>query len=474
MAAFDTFVGLEVHIHLLTKTKAFCDCSFSYGAEPNTNVCPVCLGYPGVLPRVSREALRFSYMVGKALNCQLSEHTFFERKNYFYPDMAKNYQITQFQDPVGINGYFEYEFEGETRRVRIHDVHLEEDAGKMIHRGSESLLDYNRAGTSLLEIVTEPDMHSGEEAEAFLQAFRQMVMYLGVCDGNMEEGSLRSDANISINRKGRGLGTKVEMKNLNSSRNVKRALRYEQRRQARAMKMGTEIVQETRLWDAEKNKSISMRTKEAAHDYRYFPEPDIPPFYPDEAFKEDVEASMVELPFARRKRMGQEYAISADMIRFLSEVRNRADLFEDSAACGADPELCAKWLKGEVAKALGKRKITLSESTLSAERFSDLMKLLADGTIHANIAKEILEKLLDTDLSVEQIMGSLTMSSSGSAEDITPIIERVVNGNPAAVEDVRSGNMKAIGFLMGMIMKETKGTADPAIVRSILEDLLQL
>ena len=474
MAAFDTFIGLEVHIHLLTKTKAFCGCRFEYGAAPNTHVCPVCLGYPGVLPTVNREALKFSYMVGEALNCRLSEKTFFERKNYFYPDMSKNYQISQFQEPVGINGYFEFESGGKMKRVRIHDIHLEEDAGKMIHSGGRSLIDYNRAGTSLLEIVTEPDLSSGEEAEEFLQAFRQMVRYLGVCDGNMEEGSLRCDANISINRPGKGLGTKVEIKNLNSSRNVKMAMRYEEKRQARAKKTGVTIIQETRLWDADKKKTQSMRTKEAAHDYRYFPEPDIPPFIPDPAFLKDVSDAMVELPLVRKARMAAEYGLPEDMVTFLTAEKDRADYYEAVAALGADRLESAKWMKGELAKALSRQNLAISGTYLTPGRFCDLMKLLADGTIHANIAKQILEKMLEEDKDPETLISELGLDAGTDESGLEELVRDVLAAEPAAVEDIRGGNQKAIGFLMGKVMKETKGSADPAAVRSLLMRLLEL
>ncbi len=475
MALYDTFVGLEVHIHLLTKTKAFCGCAFEYGAPPNTHVCPVCLGYPGVLPAVNREALKFAYMVASALHCRLSEQTFFERKNYFYPDMAKNYQISQFQEPVGTDGWFSFSSGGELKRIRIHDVHLEEDAGKMIHEGSRSLIDYNRAGTSLLEIVTEPDMHSGEEAEDFLHAFRQMVMYLGVCDGNMEEGSLRCDANISINRKGKGLGTKVEMKNLNSSKNVRKALRYEQKRQARALKSKSEIIQETRLWDADAGKTTSMRTKEAAHDYRYFPEPDIPPFRPDAGFLQEVSRCMCELPLDRKERVGKQYALTEEMALFITDEKDRADFFEEAAAAGADAAESAKWLKGEVAKALGRRGESLSASTLTPERFSSLMKLLSDGTIHANIARRLIELMLEGDEDPQQIIDEQgLLASEQDGGDLKTAVGQVIAQQPAAVDDIRSGNLKAVGFLMGLVMKETGGRADPSAVRAAIDEILGL
>lgn len=472
MAMFQTFVGLEIHIHLLTKTKVFCGCKSAYGDKPNTNICPICLGYPGVLPAVNREALKMSYMVGKAMNCELSPHTLFERKNYFYPDMTKNYQITQFTDPVGINGWYEFETGGNTKRIRIHDIHLEEDAGKMIHDGNRSLLDYNRAGTSLLEIVTEPDFSSSEEAEDFLHSFRRMVRYLGVCDGNMEEGSLRCDANISINKKGKGLGTKVEIKNLNSSRFVRKSLQYEYKRQAKTIKTGGKIIQETRLWNEEKQKTRSMRTKEAAHDYRYFPEPDIPPFIPDEAFLQEVNEAMVELPFLRKRRMISAYSLTEELALFITEEKFRADYFETVVTDDVDGMTAAKWLKGEVVKQLGRRKMELSNSPLLAIRFISLMKMLADGTIHANIARQLLELILDRDEDPEILLESEGLAGSDDTAELAKIIELVVSNNPEAALQIQEGNSKAVGFLMGQVVKASQGSADPKTIRLLLMNKL--
>ncbi|MBL7006115.1 MAG: Asp-tRNA(Asn)/Glu-tRNA(Gln) amidotransferase subunit GatB [Spirochaetia bacterium] len=494
---FQTFVGLEIHIHLLTKTKVFCGCKSAYGDKPNTNICPVCLGYPGVLPAVNKEALKMSYMVGTALNCELSPHTLFERKNYFYPDMTKNYQISQFSDPVGVNGWFEFETDGGIKRIRIHDVHLEEDAGKMIHDGNRTLLDYNRAGTSLLEIVTEPDFSTSEEAENFLQSFQRMVRYLGVCDGNMEEGSLRCDANISINKTGKGLGTKVEIKNLNSSRFVRKALQYEYKRQAKTIKNGGKIVQETRLWIEEKQKTRSMRTKETAHDYRYFPEPDIPPFVPDEMFMQSVNDSMVELPFVRKQRLQKAYSLTEEFAVFITEDKFRADFFEAVISAGAGAgtgtgtgtgtavtgtpapaaiaaiaATAAKWLKGETVKQLGRRNLELSDSPLSPIRFFSLMKMLSDGTIHANIARQLLELTLDQDEDPEILLERDVLAGSDDDAEIAEIIDSVLSNNPEAAVQIQEGNTKAVGFLMGQVMKASQGSADPKTVRILLMEKL--
>ncbi|WP_455381582.1 Asp-tRNA(Asn)/Glu-tRNA(Gln) amidotransferase subunit GatB, partial [Salinispira pacifica] len=327
---YQSFIGLEIHIQLLTRTKVFCGCRAAFGDEPNTNVCPVCMGYPGVLPALNEEAIRMSYVVARALNCTLSETAVFDRKNYFYPDLPKNYQISQFGAPVGTDGYLDLEFHKRKKRVRIHECHLEEDAGKMIHAGDMSLLDYNRTGTPLLEIVTEPDLEIGEEAELLLQQFRRMVRYLGVCDGNMEEGSLRCDANVSVNVAGEGLGRKVEIKNLNSSRFVRKALNFEIDRQKEILENGGTVVQETRLWNENRDLTESMRTKESAHDYRYFPEPDLPPFRADADFLSRVEASMVELPEARKSRFMREYSLSDRHAEQICDEKETADYFEEA------------------------------------------------------------------------------------------------------------------------------------------------
>lgn len=465
MAAYEMFIGLEIHIHLLTKSKVFCGCSTSFGDPPNTHVCPVCLGYPGVLPAVNQQALKFSYMVGVALNCRLSEHTVFERKNYFYPDMTKNYQISQFSDPVGLGGHFDFESGGSTRRIRIHDIHLEEDAGKMIHEGGRTLLDYNRAGSSLLEIVTEPDFRSAEEAEDFLQEFRRLVRYLGVCDGNMEEGSLRCDANISINTQGSGLGTKVEIKNLNSSRFVRKALNYEYARQSKLKRTDGAIVQETRLWDDDLQRTQSMRTKEAAHDYRYFPEPDIPPFMPSDSFLQEVHEAVTELPFERAQRYITEFGLNRELVSFIIEDKERADFFEATLTCGATAEEAAKWLKGEVAKQLGRREGSSLNRAMTPERLAKVLVLLAEGTIHANIARQLIELILDEDDDPEALIEHHGLLKGQDDSALSGHVDRILAENPKVVRQYLDGNQKVIGFLMGQVMKATGGSIDPARVR---------
>jgi aspartyl-tRNA(Asn)/glutamyl-tRNA(Gln) amidotransferase subunit B len=469
---YESFIGLEVHIHLLTESKVFCGCSMKFGEQPNTNVCPVCLGYPGVLPVLNQQAVKYSYMVCKALNCELSRNAVFERKNYFYPDMTKNYQISQFEHPFGKNGLLEFEVNSEIKKIRIHDVHLEEDAGKMIHEEGNSYLDYNRAGSSLLEIVTEPDFKTGEEAELFLQYFRRLVRYLGVCDGNMEEGSLRCDANVSINLPGKGLGRKVEIKNLNSSRFVKMALNHEIKRQAKVLDGGGTVIQETRLWNEGKNLTESMRTKEAALDYRYFPEPDLPPFRPDDDFFDMIDKSMTELPLERRKRLAEQYSLDEDALEFLIDEKERADFFEQTVALGADAKVCANWLRADVAKELNRLEASLSDSPLTEKRLASLLGLLNDGTIHGKIAKQTLELVFAEDKDPEKIISEKGWDSAASSDELEVIVKKILAENEKVCEQIRNGDPKPRGFLVGQVMKETSGSANPKLVQELLTKLL--
>jgi len=426
------------------------------------------MGYPGVLPVLNKEAVRKSYIVCRALNCHLNEKAVFDRKNYFYPDLPKNYQITQFEFPFGINGYFENEYDGEMKKIRIHEAHLEEDAGKMIHEGLSSCCDYNRAGTPLLEIVTEPDFRTGEEVEKFLQNFRRFVRYLGVCDGNMEEGSMRCDANISINHPGKGLGRKVEIKNLNSSRNVKLALQYEEKRQWKMLKNDERITQETRLWDNDKKRSESMRSKEDADDYRYFPEPDLPPYFPDAEFLETIEKAQVELPIARKKRFMDEYKLSADNAEFLTDERARADFYESACSNGCDIQAAASWLKGDVAKALNSRKKSINETFLTVGKFGELLVLISENRINAPTAKKVLEIIIDEDKGPEAVVIENSWEQLDNSDELEAFVDKVLSENDKALEQVKSGDMKPVGFLIGQVMKLSGGKADPKQVKEII------
>jgi aspartyl-tRNA(Asn)/glutamyl-tRNA(Gln) amidotransferase subunit B len=470
---YQTVVGLEIHIHLNTKTKAFCACRAEFGDEPNTNVCPVCLGYPGVLPVLNEEALAQGYTVARALGCQLSQRTLFDRKNYFYPDMPKNYQITQFHDPVGVNGSIEFQApDGTVKSVRIHDVHLEEDAGKMIHAGDMTLCDYNRAGYSLLEIVTEPDLTSGEDAEAFLLSFQRLVRYLGVSDGNMDEGSMKCDTNVSIRRAGEGLGTKVEIKNLNSTRFIKKAIEYETKRQAAALDASQRIVQETRLWNENRDVTESMRTKEGSLDYRYFPEPDIPPFVPDAGFWKLVEGRQVELPLARKQRLTAAFGLSREQGDFVSESRFMADFFEEAARTVGSGvpagQAIANWLMGDVQKELNHFSLTLAASPLTPRRLAQLQTLLDSGRIHIKIAKQLLDAVFEQNKDPEVVMREKGLEAITTEEQLAPIVDAVFAAQATVVEAVRAGDARQKGFLVGQIMKATDGRASPTLVNALL------
>ncbi|TVR71057.1 MAG: Asp-tRNA(Asn)/Glu-tRNA(Gln) amidotransferase subunit GatB [Spirochaetaceae bacterium] len=475
---YRSFVGLEIHVQLLTQTKIFCGCRAGFGDEPNTNVCPVCMGYPGVLPTLNGEAIEMAYTVARALNCELTPECSFDRKNYFYPDLPKNYQISQYHAPLGRQGYLDLEFRKKKKRVRIHQIHLEEDAGKMIHAGDMSLLDYNRTGTPLLEIVTEPDLEIGEEAEALLQELRRIVRYLGVCDGNMEEGSLRCDANVSVNLEGAGLGSKVEIKNLNSSRFVRKALNFEIERQEEILERGGTVAQETRLWNENRDQSESMRTKESAHDYRYFPEPDLPHFHADAAFLRNVEERQVELPAERRARFQEEWKLSVPQTEFLCDEKETADCFELVLAeePELDPEMVVTWLAGDVRKQLNRRGWSLTESPLTPPRLAQLLRLLAEGTIHGKIAKQTLELLFEggrnSSLDPIEIIEEQGWKQIAHRSELEPFILSVIEQHEGAAEQVRQGESKPVGFLMGQVMKATEGRAEPAAAQALLQELL--
>ncbi len=465
---YQTFIGLEIHIQLLTKTKVFCGCRAAFGDEPNTNVCPVCMGYPGVLPALNEEAIKMAYIVAKALNCTLNPMAIFERKNYFYPDLPKNYQISQFRSPVGKNGYVDLEFRKKKKRIRIREVHLEEDAGKMIHAGDISLLDFNRAGTPLLEIVTMPDLEIGEEAEVFLQHFRRMVRHLGVCDGNMEEGSLRCDANISINLPGKGLGKKVEIKNLNSFKFVRKALNFEIERQSEILDRGGTISQETRLWNENRDLTISMRVKESENDYRYFPDPDLPPFRPTREFLEEVEKALVELPDIRVKRFIKQYGLTKSQADFLCDEKHTADFYEETVKLGADSNKTALWLASDVQKMLNRFNIELKHSPLTPTRLYELLHLLDTKRIHGRIAKQVLEKIFEENKNPTEIIRENNWEQITDPKEIEKIVREVMEENPESVKQIKNGDTKPMGFLIGQIMKKTSGRAEPGIVQNVL------
>ncbi|MDR0877393.1 MAG: Asp-tRNA(Asn)/Glu-tRNA(Gln) amidotransferase subunit GatB [Treponema sp.] len=493
---YQSFIGLEVHIHLLTKTKVFCGCRSAFGDEPNTNICPVCMGYPGVLPSLNIESMRMGCMVAKSLNCHIPEKTWFERKQYFYPDMTKNYQISQFASPLGQEGYVDLEGvnggQQIKKRVRIKECHLEEDAGKMIHSGTASLLDYNRAGVSLLEIVTEPDMETGEEAELFIQQLRRTVRYLGVCDGNMEEGSLRADANVSINLPGKGLGRKVEIKNLNSSRFVRLGLNYEIQRQGEFLDAGKTVVQETRLWNENRDQTEPMRTKENAQDYRYFPEPDIPVFAPDAEFLASVDKALVELPAPRMKRFISEYGLNSEQADLVCEEKAQADYFEEAVSeagkRGMEKKSAAlhivNWLLSDIKHLLNRDGIAqagIGNFKLTPARLASLVDLLSRGQVSGKNAKQTVEAALKEDRDPEVIIKEKGWELITDPALIAKAVQEVYAKEGAVFEDVRAaitaGNEKRsqtlTAFLVGKVLQATNGRADPKIAGEQIGELIK-
>jgi aspartyl-tRNA(Asn)/glutamyl-tRNA(Gln) amidotransferase subunit B len=483
MSEYDVFIGLEIHIHLSTESKMFCGCRARFGDAPNANVCPVCMGWPGVLPELNAEAVDLGYRVARAMGCELSLKSLFDRKAYFYSDMPKNYQISQFHDPIGRGGSITFPLpDGSERTVRMRECHLEEDAGKMIHAGDISLLDYNRAGYPLLEIVTEPDLRTGEEAEAYLHYFQRLVRYLGVCDGNMEEGSLRCDANISINKKGAGLGTKVEMKNLNSSRFVKLSLNYEADRQAKVLDSGEKIPQETRLWNENRDCTLVMRTKESSHDYRFFPEPDLPPFCPDQAFLSRVEAGQCELPLKRMKRLEAEYGLTREQAEAAHETRQLADFFEECArtafkeSAGALASLAdagravATWLIGDVRKELNRAGQAIQDSPLTPSRLASLVSLLASERIHGKIAKQVLSDVFAENADPEAIIERKGLEQLRTPEQLKPLVDKILAANAEVLAAIAAGDVKKKEFLIGRVMAESGGRAAPTALRSLMEE----
>lgn len=487
-AEWKVYVGLEIHIHLLTRSKMFCSCPAHFGDEPNSNVCPVCMGMPGVLPRLNAQAVELGYRVALALGCKISERSLFDRKNYFYPDMPKNYQISQFHHPVGRDGAFEIPLSGGgTKVIKIRECHLEEDAGKMIHSGDLSLIDYNRAGVPLLEIVTEPDdLASGQDAEDYIRAFQRLVRWLEVCDGNMEEGSLRCDANVSINRPGAGLGSKVEVKNLNSSRFVRLALDHEIGRQAEVLEAGGSIPQETRLWNENRDRTEVMRTKESSHDYRYFPEPDLPPFTPDAAFLSAVGASIPELPLACARRLQAQYALTPEQAELIHdrkadaawfEAAVRAALADPSAALGSPAlagAIIAQWMTGDLRKELNRAGFNnFAEGPMTPGRMAELAILLTSGKINGKIAKGVLAEVFASDKAPRDIVREKGLERISDPEAIGRLVAEVLAAQSGVAAAVKAGDAKQKEFLVGRVLAASGGRAEPSVVRQSLDAALE-
>lgn len=477
---YEAVIGLEVHTELQTKTKIFCSCRTSFGADPNTNVCPVCLGLPGVLPVLNKKVLEYAVRAGLALNCEISRFSKFDRKNYYYPDLPKNFQTSQFDLPICEHGYLDVEVEGEKRRIRITRAHMEEDAGKLVHHGTSitdsdySLVDYNRTGTPLLEIVSEPDMRSAKEAVAYMEKMRAILQYVGISDCCMEEGSLRCDANVSVRPVGqKELGTKTEIKNINSFKGVERAIEYEAMRQAELLEDGGKVVQETRTWDEKEGVTKSMRTKEEANDYRYFPEPDLVPFTVSDEYIENIRKSLPELPDARKERYMKEFGLSSEDAVFMTNDKATADYFEAAVDAGADPKACVNWLMGEFASQLSTDGIEIAKAPVSAENLAALLKLISKGTISGKIAKKVFATMWKEGGNPEEIVKAQGLVQISDTAELSKLVDEVVGKNPKAVEDFKAGKKKAVGALVGQIMKATKGKANPRVINELLNKKLQ-
>ena len=475
---FEPVIGLEIHAQLLTESKIFCGCSTRFGAPPNTNVCAVCLGLPGALPVLNRRAVEFAVRAAHALNCTVHETSRFARKNYFYPDLPKGYQISQYERPIATGGFVEYPSPAGGRRVGITRVHLEEDAGKSLHEGfpdsdRKTYLDFNRSGVPLIEIVSEPDLRSAAEAGEFFSRLRAILVAIGVNDGNMEEGSLRCDANVSVRPAGaEGFGTKAEVKNLNSFRYVQKALEYEIDRQIGVLRDGGRVAQETRLWDADAGRTVSMRSKEEAHDYRYFPEPDVPPLEVEAAWIQQIRDAMPELPDARRRRFVEQYALPEYDAALLTQSPALAAYFEETAAAASNAKSASNWIMGDVLRKMNELGIGIERVPLKPPALAGLIRLIDLGTITGPIAKEVFEKMWGSDRAADEIVTAEGLARIDDDAAVEQAVRDVIAANDGAAAQYRAGKQQTFGFLVGQVMKATKGKANPTLVNQMMRRIL--
>ncbi|GAC1457058.1 MAG: Asp-tRNA(Asn)/Glu-tRNA(Gln) amidotransferase subunit GatB [Chamaesiphon sp.] len=482
---YEAIIGLETHCQLSTASKIFCNCSTEFGVTPNQNVCPVCMGLPGVLPVLNQKVLEYAVKAGLALNCEIAAFSKFDRKQYFYPDLPKNYQISQYDLPIVQHGWLEIELVDDAnnpirKRIGITRLHMEEDAGKLVHAGSErlsgstySLVDYNRTGVPLIEIVSEPDLRSGQEAAEYAQELRRIVRYLGVSDGNMQEGSLRCDVNISIRPIGqKEFGTKVEIKNMNSFSAIQRAIEHEIDRQVEAIETGERIVQETRLWEEGRQKTVSMRSKEGSSDYRYFPEPDLAPIQVSSEQLEQWKAELPELPASKRHRYETELGLSAYDARVLTDDKLVGEYFEAVVAAPANPKQAANWVMGDIAAYLNTEKLNISQIALKPLLLAELIALIESGTISGKIAKEILPELLLQGGSANELVERKGLVQISDTSELEKIIDEIITASPKELEQYRSGKTKLLGFFVGQVMKRTNGRADPKLTNKMLAQKL--
>ena len=474
---WETVIGLEIHAQLATKSKIFSSASTAYGAEPNTQACAVDLGLPGVLPVLNQEVVRMAVKFGTAIDAEIADYSVFARKNYFYPDLPKGYQISQMDHPIVGIGHMDIEVDGQTKRVGVTRAHLEEDAGKSLHEDFHGLtgVDLNRAGTPLLEIVSEPDMRSAKEAVAYMRKIHELVQYLDICDGNMQEGSFRCDANVSIRPIGQEeYGTRTELKNINSFKFVEKAINIEVERQQDILEAGGRITQETRLYDADKNETRSMRSKEEANDYRYFPDPDLLPVYISEELRAQVKADLPELPHLKRQRFIEEYKLDAETATQLTSSRQLADYFEALISeSGCDAKICSNWVTVELSGALNKQGLDISQSPVSHERLAGLLKRIADNTISGKIAKQVFEAMWNSEDNADTIIETQGLKQITDSGAIEAIIDQIITDNPGQVEQYLSGKDKVFGFFVGQTMKASQGKANPGEVNKILKEKLK-
>ncbi|MCI6607140.1 MAG: Asp-tRNA(Asn)/Glu-tRNA(Gln) amidotransferase subunit GatB [Mitsuokella jalaludinii] len=476
---YEAVIGLEIHCELKTKTKIFCGCATGFGAEQNTHVCPVCLGLPGVLPTVNKRVVEFGIKAGLATNCTINKYSKFDRKNYYYPDLPKNWQTSQYDLPIAEHGWVDIDVDGEKKRIRLTRIHMEEDASKLVHSGTTikdsatSNVDSNRTGVPLLEIVSEPDLRSAEEARAYMEKIKAIMEYIDVSNCRMEEGNLRADINVSLRPVGtKELGTRTEMKNINSFKNLEDAINYEIERQEDVLEDGGHVVQETRTFDPARGITLSMRSKENAHDYRYMPEPDLPPIVTSEETIEKYRSELPELPDARRARLEKEYGLSSYDAGIITSSRAMAEYFDAVVATGADPKLAANWIMGDLAKNLNEDGIDITKSPVSAERLGKMIGLIMKDTISGKIAKKVFKEMWTNEDEPEKIVkdkGLVQITDTGAIE---AAVDAAIAANPKAVEEYKGGKKKAIGALVGQVMKATRGKANPQMVNKMLAEKL--
>lgn len=472
---YETVIGLEVHVELATKTKIFCSCSTEFGGEPNTHTCPVCTGMPGSLPVLNKQVVEYALAVGLATNCQIHQNCKFDRKNYFYPDNPQNYQISQLYLPICHDGWVEIETEDGSKKVGIHEIHMEEDAGKLIHDEWDdcSLVDFNRSGVPLIEIVSEPDMRSAEEVIAYLEKLRLIIQYLGASDCKLQEGSMRADVNLSVREVGaEQFGTRTEMKNLNSFKAIARAIEGERERQIDLLEAGDQVIQETRRWDDSKEYSYAMRSKEDAQDYRYFPDPDLVPIVISDEWLEEIRSRQPEFRTEKLERYQKEFDIPQYDAEILTNSKKMADIFEVTTAICQKPKKVSNWLMGETLRLLKEKNLEADDISFSPENLAKLIELADAGTINNKVAKEVFENIFAEDIDPDKYVEEHGLKSVNDEGALSKVIEEIVAANPQSVADYKSGKEKAIGFLVGQTMKAMKGKADPGSVNKILKEIL--